>query len=254
LSAELVTVQNQRQEAQSREVQATSDGGASPEILQSPLIAGLKTQLSAAEAKEQSLSVLLDTNHPEYRRTEAEVRALRGRLSAETDKIVRSLRDARTVDVQRERALIAAIEQQKVKVADVKRRREHAALLQSDVATAQRNLDAVTQGLARTSLESQARQANLAQLTRAIEPNVASSPQYLLNLLIGVLLGGALGVAMALWREKIDRRVRTDGELRELCGVPLLASFHAYPTRPWAIPQLASLFIPGRLLGNNATR
>jgi chain length determinant protein EpsF len=250
LSSELVTVQAQRAESQSRELQAARDRANSPEILQSPLIASLKTELSAAEAKEQNLGTLLDTNHPEYRRVAAEVSALTNRISLETDKIISSLRNTREANAHRERTLVAAIDAQRTRVTELRHRRDHAALLQSDVAIAQRNLDSVSQGLAQTSLESQARQANLAQLTRASEPTGPSSPQYLLNLALGMLFGGALGVAAALWREKIDQRVRSDADLRKLFAVPLLATLGIRPSKSREVPQLGFWLTPPSPPGN----
>jgi len=50
LSTQLVTVQSQRQESQSRQRQARGDAESLPEVLQSPVIANLKASLSAAEA------------------------------------------------------------------------------------------------------------------------------------------------------------------------------------------------------------
>ena len=51
LSTELVAIQSQRQDSQSREHQVGVDNDSLPEVLQSPLITGLKNDLSAAEAR-----------------------------------------------------------------------------------------------------------------------------------------------------------------------------------------------------------
>jgi capsular polysaccharide biosynthesis protein len=91
------------------------------------------------------------------------------------------------------------------------------------VATAQRNLDAVTQRLAQSSLESQTQQTNVYLLTTAVEPMKRSSPRYSLNLLVGIFLGGILGLSTALFRELTDRRVREAHDLSQATGVPLFA-------------------------------
>jgi len=88
--------------------------------------------------------------------------------------------------------------------------------------TAQRNLDAVTQRLAQSSLESQTEQANISLLTPAVEPLYRSSPRLLLNVAITVFLGGVLAVAAALGLEFSDRRIREDIDLAQLGGIPLL--------------------------------
>jgi capsular polysaccharide biosynthesis protein len=62
----------------------------------------------------------------------------------------------------------------------------------------------------------------LVQLTTATEPFEASSPQPLLNLAAGIILGGILGVAVVLLIERKDPRVREDSDLVQLLGVPIL--------------------------------
>jgi chain length determinant protein EpsF len=251
LSQQLVAIQALREESESRELQASSDNAAIAEILQSPLLASVKTSLSQAEAKLQNLATQVDTNHPEYQRVEAEIRSLKGRISQETFKIIASLHETTQVNIRREQAVIAAIEAQKKRVGELKHQRDYAAILQGDVATAQRNLDAVSQGLAQTSLESQARQANAAQLTRATEPAAPSSPKYLLNLALGIFFGVALGIASALAIEKLDQRVRRDAELPKLLGVPLLAKFSVNPVKPRPPPRLLFRSIALRALGHH---
>jgi chain length determinant protein EpsF len=250
LSAQLVAIQTQHQESQSRELQASGDNAAIPEILQSPLISSLKGALSAAEAKQQNLATQVDTNHPEYQRIEAEIRSLKDRISRETARVITSLHDTTEVNMRREQATLAAIDAQKKRVAEIKHQRDYAAILQADVATAQRNFDAVSQGLAMTSLESQTRQGNAAQLTRATEPAAPSSPKRLLNLALGMFFGVALGLASALGLEMLDQRVRRDAELPKLLGVPLLATF-TVTRKPRITPQLVFRSIASRALRYN---
>jgi Mrp family chromosome partitioning ATPase/capsular polysaccharide biosynthesis protein len=47
-------------------------------------------------------------------------------------------------------------------------------------------------------------------------------PQPKRNALLGALLGGVLGVALALLAEALDRRVRSEKEIEEILGLPLL--------------------------------
>jgi chain length determinant protein EpsF len=224
LSAQLVTVQAQRDESQSKEMEAKRDDAA-PEIILNPVIDNLKGQLGDAQAKLDSLATELGPANPGYLRAQTEVNSLKERLSRETARIIASLHEQTQVDQRRERALVKAIAAQKQRVAELQHQRDDATLLQNDVTAAQRNLDTVSQGLAQTSLESEASQANAALLTRATEPAAPSSPKPKMNLAVGIFLGFALGIALVLWLEKMDQRVRSNTELRQLLGVPLLASF-----------------------------
>jgi chain length determinant protein EpsF len=223
LSSQLLTIQALRQDSQSRQRQAGGDGGSMAEVLQSPYIASLKADLSRAEAKLQDLATNVGKNHPDYKNTAAEVANLRARVEAETAKITASFGSTTQVNLRRESEIRAALDAQKKRMLDLTHERDQVAVLQNDVATAQRNLDAVTQRLAQSSLESQTQQTNIYLLTTAVEPMKKSSPRYFLNLLVGIFLGGILGVSAAVFREITDRRVREDQDLSQALGVPLFA-------------------------------
>jgi succinoglycan biosynthesis transport protein ExoP len=223
LSSQLVTIQALRQDSQSRQRQAGGDSDSMAEVLQSPYIAGLKADLSRAEAKLQDIGTNVGKNHPDYQNAAAEVASLRARLGAETARIMASFGSTTQVNLRRENEIRAAVEAQKKRMLDLTHERDQVTVLQNDVATAQRNLDAVTQRLAQSSLESQTQQTNVYLLTTAVEPMKRSSPRYSLNLLVGIFLGGILGLSTALFRELTDRRVREAHDLSQATGVPLFA-------------------------------
>jgi chain length determinant protein EpsF len=223
LSSQLLTIQALRQDSQSRQRQAGGDSESMAEVLQSPLISGLKADLSRAEAKLQDVATNVGKNHPDYKNAAAEVATLRARLEAETARITASFSSTTQVNLRREAEIRAALDAQKKRMLDLTHERDQVTVLQNDVVTAQRNLDAVTQRLAQSSLESQTQQTNIYLLTTAVEPMRRSSPRYSLNLLVGIFLGGILGLSAALFRELADRRVREDKDLAQILGVPLFA-------------------------------
>jgi len=221
LTSQLLAIQALRQDSQSRQRQAGSDNESIPEVLQSPVIAGLKSDLSKAEAKLRDIATNVGKNHPDYQTTAAEVASLRDRIDVESNKIAASLGSTTQVNLRRENDLRAAVEAQKKRMLELTHEHDEAAVLQNDVLTAQRNLDAVSQRLAQSSLESQTQQTNISLLTTAVAPLKTSSPKYLLNLLVGLFLGGILGASTAVFREITDRRVREGSELTQLLNVPL---------------------------------
>jgi chain length determinant protein EpsF len=223
LSSQLVTIQALRQDSQSRQRQASGGGYDSlPEVLQSPVIGGLKAELSREEAKLQDIASSLGKNHPDYQTTAAEVVGLRRRIEQESEKIAAALGSTAQINLRRESEIRAALEAQKQRMLELTHIHDEAAVLQNDVVTAQRNLDAVTQRLAQSSLESQTQQTNISLLTRAVEPMYRSSPKLFVNLLVSLFLGTALGVGAVLLLESTDRRVREGAELMQMLGIPLL--------------------------------
>jgi uncharacterized protein involved in exopolysaccharide biosynthesis len=166
----------------------------------------------------------LGKNHPDYKAAVAEVSNLHERIQQEADKIAGGLGSNMQINLRREAEIRVALEDQKKRVLELKHKHDQATILQSDVATAQRDLDAVTERLAQSNLESQEHQTNMVALSTAMVPFKPSSPKLVLGLLAGVLLGTVLGIGAALFAERRDQRVREEGELPELLQVPLLVS------------------------------
>jgi chain length determinant protein EpsF len=223
LSTGLVAIQAELQESQSRQRQIGGNNESLPEVLQSPLIANLKNDLADAEAKKADVAARVGKNHPDYQAAEATVSNLRSRLEQETAKIVASLGNANQVNVRREADLQKAFDAQKERVLELKHAHDQAAILESDVAAAQRDLDAVNQRFAQSSLESQTQQTNIVQLSYAVPPLESSSPKLLLNLALGIVFGGSLAFAAVLLLELRDRRVRDDDAIQQLLDMPILA-------------------------------
>ena len=234
LSTQLVAVQGERQDSQSRQHQIGGDNESLEEVLASPVIATLKSALTDAESKQADLASTLGKNHPDYQAAAAEVTNLRSRIQQESKRIAAGIGSTTQVNIRREDELKLAMENQKKKVLQLKHEHDQAAVLQSDVDTAQRDLDAVTQRFAQVSLESQAQQSTtMVQLAVAMEPFEPSSPKLILNLLVGILLGGAFAIGAAMLAERRDPRVREDEEITELLGVPTLARVGVPTKKTW---------------------
>jgi chain length determinant protein EpsF len=224
LSTQLVTIESLRQDSQSRQRQTGSDNQSLPEVMQSPVIAKLKSDLSDAEAKQAEIAGRLGKNHPDFQAAAAEVSNLRVRIQQESDKIASSLGSNTQINVRRENDLRAALEQQKKRIFELKHQHDEASVLENDVTTAQRDLDAVTQRYAQSSLESQMQQTSMVLLTTATEPFQPSGPKVLMWLLAGMLIGSMMGIATALALELKDPVVRGDSDVEELSGVPILVT------------------------------
>jgi chain length determinant protein EpsF len=224
LSTELVTIQGLRQESQSHARQVGGDISSLPEVLQSPVIQNLKSQLAQADAKREDVATRLGKNHPDFKEVEGEIANLRTRIAQESANIAASLGRTNDVNVRRESDVRAALEAQKQKVLELKHEHDQAAVLDGDVTTAQRDLDEVTKSLAQSNLESLTQQTNVVQLSTADAPKYPSSPKLVINVLLGIFLGGVFGIGAALAVEMRNRRVREAEDMVDLLGVPLLGT------------------------------
>jgi uncharacterized protein involved in exopolysaccharide biosynthesis len=187
--------------------------------------------LSQAEAKKPDVAARLGKNHPDYQAVEGEISNLRSRIAQESANIAASLGSTTQANMRREEGVRQALEAQKKRVLELKYQHDQAAMYQSDVTAAQRDLDEVSQRLAQSNLESLTQQTNVVQLSTATAPNSASSPKLMINLIVAIFLGGVLGIGAALATELRDRRVREDEDIVELLGVPLLGKLEVVRVR-----------------------
>jgi chain length determinant protein EpsF len=224
LSAAVTRSQQDSQKSGSKLRHAEGDAGSLPEVLQSPLIAGLKSDLALAESKLKDLATRTGTNHPDYQAAEAQVASLRSRIAEETRNVLSSLSNDSQRSLQQQLEARAALEAQKARILEVRHERDQVQVLQNDVIAAQRALDDVSQRLSQNSLQSQLQQTNIVQLTEAVEPPLPSAPNKRLNLAVGFLLAVLLAVGTAVVLELMNPLVRGTQDLSRALAIPLLGS------------------------------
>ena len=224
LNSQLVSMQALLSDSSSRANQARQNQDQLIDILNNGLIASLKTDLNRQEARLSELSARLGSAHPQVMELTANIAELRNRIENETRRVAGSVAINNNINRQREAELRAALEEQRTKVLQMKAKRDEAMVLQREVEAAQRAYDQVTQKFNQTALESQLNQTNVSLLSPASEPIEPSSPKILINTLISLLGGIALGVTFSLIREMMDRRIRSVDDIMEKMDLPVIGS------------------------------
>ncbi|MDE2599772.1 MAG: chain length determinant protein EpsF [Rhodocyclaceae bacterium] len=243
LSAQLTQVQAQTTEFSSKQ---KLNPNTLPEVVQSPLISSLKTEIAQRESKLKELSSNLGENHPQYRSAIAELNELRSRLRQETDTIAASVKTAGSAGHIRESEIAHAMDLQKAKLLELRKQRDDIAVLRRDVESAQAAFDAVSQRMTQTRLEAQSVQTNVSVLTPATEPLLPSNPRIMRNLVIAAFLGTLAGIAAALVVELGQRRIRSADYLAHCLGVPVLVELDSGmpPTKRLGGRNLGSYLLP----------
>jgi polysaccharide biosynthesis transport protein len=224
LSTQVVGLQAQSADSRSRQNQARGSVDTMQEVLSHPLIQGLKGDVARHGAKLQDLRAQLGKNHPQVERAEAELQSLSEKLDIEMKKIITGITTTNQVNQQREVEIRRSLEAQRAKVMSMKAQRDEQSVLVRDVESAQRAFDAVSNRLTQTTLESQTSQTNIYLLSPAVEPNSHSRPRVGLNVAASIVLGLMLGIGLAVGRELLDRRVRSEVDLVQVFEMPVLAN------------------------------
>lgn len=213
LSNQLVMLQAVSADSNSRQAAAVVNGDRLQEVINNPVIANLKADLSRQEARLKEISNKMGEAHPQVTELRANINELRLRIDGETKRIAASVGINNAINQSRESQLKAALAQQRQRLLEIKQQRDQAALYLQDVENAQRAYDAIQTRLSQATIESQANQTNVSILKAASAPADPSSPKVFLNIALSILLGGMLAVGCALAVELSDRRIRTGSDI-----------------------------------------
>ena len=213
------------------------------EVMDSPLINGLKADLARLEARRQEAGATLGPRHPQMERLQAEIASLQARLATETRRIGTAIETRFRAGRERERELSAALAAQRERVLALQQDRAQMALLQQDVEAARRQFETVSTHASRARLESLATQTNLVVLTPAAAAVTPTGPTPRQALAVGTVAGLLLAVAGALMLELAQRRIRSVDDILQASGLPVLAIL------PPA-GAMAALAAPRRRLGH----
>lgn len=225
LSSMLVEAQGQRlqDEAKRNSSEGEEWRTSGSDVINSPVLQRLRSDLAEAEARLEELSTRLGSNHPLYIQARAEVVTLRSRIARETSVVGSSLRSAAKLSMSREKELAAAVAEQKQKVLELTSQRDELSYLQHEADMAQKAYNAAANQASSSRLESRLAETRIAVLNAATVPSTPSGPNVKLNLVIAAALGLLMGIGLALVLELVNRRVRSGSDLEDSLGLPVLA-------------------------------
>jgi chain length determinant protein EpsF len=225
LSSQLVQLEAIATESTSRQTQAQgSSSDRIQEVLNNPLIAGLKADLNRSEARLQELNAKFGDQHPQVIEAKANIGELRTRLETETRKVTGGVTINNTINRQRESQVRKELAAQRASVLRMKAVRDEGQVLVRELENAQRSYDALMTRVTQTSLESQTTQSYANMLTTAQAPVEASSPKLVINLGLALFVGILFSFGSVLALEMLDRRVRTPEDLVASLGIPVIGT------------------------------
>ena len=222
LTTQMVLLQGIASDSGGRQSVSGANADRMQEVLNSPLLVGLTTELSRQEGRLNELTSRLGDNHPQVVELRSNVAQLKARIESDTRRVAGSLAVNNSVNQTRLAQLQASVDEQRSKLLRLKSQRDESAVLLRDVANAQRAYDMVLTRATQSGVESQTTQTNVSVLKLATPPPLPASPRILLNILVSVFVGALLALGVALARESRDRRLRTNEDVIRGLRQPLL--------------------------------
>lgn len=222
LGSQLVTVQGQLMEAESRDRTAGDKRRDTFEAVNNPLVQNLRSSLSQARARLAQIELVYTHEHPSYQNARAEVERITRELNANTRSVTNSVSNNVDSLRSREAHVRHAFEAQKARVLDLVRDRAELTAMVREVENSQRIYDANLQRFYQTSIEGRATQGEGVVLSLAPVPTKSTNPGFLVSTILAVVLGTVLALGTVLMSEMLDRRVRAPSDLMEVIQAPVL--------------------------------
>ena len=227
-SERLATARRERvdKEALYRQVQQVRSSGGSldgiPALLAYPLVAELKTAAVAAERNKNELSQRYGPRHPKMVEADTALEtarsALQRQLEAVADGIARDFESART----REGQLSGELGSAKGEVRDINRKQYELTRLEREVESNRQLFDLFQQRFKETSASGGVQNANARVVEKAQVPGGPVFPNKQRTTTVGILLGLALGVALAFLLDHLDNTLKGTDDVERRLGLPVL--------------------------------
>ncbi len=208
-------------EARSRQ---TSSGGASTEALRNDAINNLRQRRAELAADYQRLMVQFEPGYPAAQAIKSQIDQLDRSIGREESRVSGSLQADYREAVAREQALQARVNQLKTNYLDLRRRSIQYNIFQQEVDTNRALYDGLLQRFKEIGVAGGVGVNNVSIVDPADTPQKPSSPRLLINLLLSMIVGLALGAVAALGLEQIDEAIADPAEVERRLGLPLLGS------------------------------
>lgn len=190
---------------------------------QSDALREQRARLANLQTRQAELARTLGPNHPQRIALDAEVRALRNQVGRDVTRAINALSNEADLAVQQEADLKRRLDEQRALVLGLERKNDRLEALRRDLSVAETRYNTAVGRYDEVVVGAESGDVGVTVVRRAVPPTEASSPNKLMNLIVGAFVGGALGVILALLLELVFRRVRCPEDVTRELGVPVMA-------------------------------
>ena len=193
-----------------------------PQVVANPLIQKLREQRAVLVSSYQEKLGTFKPDYPDMVRLKGQIDEADRQIRAEVGYIRSSVNAEYQAAADQEALLRTRIEQLKGNVLDLQGRSIQLNILKREAETNRQLYEALLQRYKEIGVAGNVGTNNISVVDRAEAPAAPHSPRLALNLAIGLLLGGFLGVLAAFLLHHLDHRVRSSGALAALTHRPVL--------------------------------
>ncbi len=202
-----------------------SSGGsadASREALQSGTIQSLRTQQAELSRRRAELSAQKGARHPDMLQIDRQYASLNEQINDEIRRIVSSVEDEVRIARSNVNAIDETLGVQQTQLAEQNIGEVSLRERKRDADASRQLYEALLTRYREIAAQSGIEQPDARVVSRASIPTSPSSPKPALNLIIGLVLGAALGALAVVVVEMLEQSFRTPEDVQSRLGVPCL--------------------------------
>ncbi len=221
LNTALAAATADRIAAQSRLLQARAPD-ATTESLGNQAIGELRQKRADAASEYAKLMGKFEPGYPAAKGLALQISSLDAAIAREENRVRTSLQQIYASSLARERALLARVTDLKGGLTDLRRRSIQYNIYQRDADTNRELYNGLLQRYKEIGVAGGIENNNVSVVDPAKLPDRPSKPNLMINLILWMIAGLAIGGGIAWALEQIDEGISDPGEVEERLGVPLL--------------------------------
>jgi capsular exopolysaccharide synthesis family protein len=239
-SSALARAEQDRFKAESQYNEVRSNPESAPQVLDNLAIQTYKEQKARLDAEYAKNLSIYKPGFPAMVQLKAQIDGLDARIKAEVRTILASIKGQFEAAKRQEDMLRQRVAASRQEVLTVQDRSVDMNLLQRELDTNRQVYDSLLQRLKEVSVTGGLTTNNVSIVDEAQAPLFPAKPKPLINLALGILLGGFLGMLAALLREQMDDSIKHADEIEGFFGLPLLG-WIPHTKRPKGGPEAVAL-------------
>ncbi|MEL6472956.1 MAG: Wzz/FepE/Etk N-terminal domain-containing protein [Pseudomonadota bacterium] len=218
------------------QVNAGVEVDAIAEVLGSPVIGELRSQLAQVRRNKADLQTRYGPRHPDVLRVLSEENDLNQQIRAEVNRIISNLEGEVAIARQQVAALNRSVAGARSRLSSNNRSLVRLRELEREAEASRTLYEEFLARFKETNEQDDLAQADARVLSGAVAPDRPSSPKPTLNLILAFLMGTVVAGALALLAELLDNHISTGDDVERMFRVPSIG----------AIPLLPNLNVFGK--------
>jgi len=198
-------------------------GGATVEALQNQAISSLRERRAELSAERARLLTQFEPEYPPAMALSNQIQELDRSIGREEGRVRSTLQDTYQAAASRESALRARVEGLQEDLLNLRGRTIQYNIYQRDVDTNRQLYDGLLQRYKEIGVAGGVGVNNVAIVDPGQIPLSPSSPNFIRNLLLALMLGGVVGIGLAFAFEQIDETISLPSDV-QILGLPLLGT------------------------------